>query len=101
MQRKGCKEIELSNYLKANRWLETGGFISSEEIAEEILCSEKLVETEDDKMTTEKEMFLLVEGQREKSTVREFTQQRRAKFGVMQACNQLKFMRSAERTCAS
>ena len=36
---------------------------SSEENAEEILCSKKLVETEDDKMTTEKEIVLLVESQ--------------------------------------
>ena len=55
MQRKGYKEIELSNSLEANKWLETGGFISSEENADEILCSKKL--------TTEKEIVLLVEGQ--------------------------------------
>ena len=63
MQRKGCKKIQLSNSLEANKWFETGGFISSEENSEEILCSRKLVETEDDKMTTEKEIVLLVESQ--------------------------------------
>ena len=63
VQRKGCKEIELHNSLEANKWLETGGFISSEENAEEILCSKKLVETEDGKMATENEIVLLVEDQ--------------------------------------
>ena len=62
MQRKGCKEIELSNSLEANKWLKTGGFISSEENAKEILCSKKVMETEDDKMAAEKEIVLLVEG---------------------------------------
>ena len=63
MQKKGCEEIELSNSLEANKWLKTGGFISSEENAKEILCRKKLMETEDDKMATEKEIALLVEGQ--------------------------------------
>ena len=53
----------MSNSLEGNKWLETGGFISSEENAEEILWRKKLVETEDGKMATEKEILLLVEGQ--------------------------------------
>ena len=57
------KEIELSNSLEVDKCLETGGFITSKEIAEEILRSKELLETEDDKATTEKEIVLLVEGQ--------------------------------------
>ena len=57
------KEVELSNYLEDNKCLETGGFITSEEIAEKILCRKELVETENYKVTTKKKTVLLVEGQ--------------------------------------
>ena len=52
------KEIELSTFLKAGR------FIPSEEIAEKILYRKELMKIEDDKVTTEKEKVLLLEGQR-------------------------------------
>ena len=55
------KEIELSDYHEADKCLETGGFMTSGEIAEEILRSEELEETENDKETTEKEIVLFVE----------------------------------------
>ena len=84
MQRKGCKEIELSNSLEANKCLETCWFITSNKIAEEILCSKSLVDTEDAKVTTEKEIVLLVEGQTAWSTARKFTKQRRGILSVMQ-----------------
>ena len=57
---------------------------ASKKIAEEILRSEELVETEDDKVTTEKEIVLLVKGQQALSAVLMFTQQRKGKLGVMQ-----------------
>lgn len=43
------KNIELSNSLEAEKSLETGGLITSEEIDEEILCSKEVDETEDDR----------------------------------------------------
>ena len=63
--------------------------------------SEELVKTEDDQVTAEKIIVLLVKGQRALSAVLKFTQQRKGKLGVTQACNRLKLIRSAERTCAS
>ena len=57
----GSKD-ELSDSLEPGKCLETGVFITSEEIAEEILSSNELVETEDDKVTTEEKIVLLVEG---------------------------------------
>ena len=63
MQRNKCKEIELSYSLEANKWLQTGRFIFSEENTKEISWSKKLIETEDDKVDTEKEIVLLVQGQ--------------------------------------
>ena len=52
------KEIELTNSHEVDKCLDTGGF-TTKKIAQEILRSKELVETEDDKVTTEKEIVLI------------------------------------------
>ena len=82
-------EIELSDFLEADERLATGGSFTLEEIAEEMLCSEEPVESEDDDITVKEEVVPFEEAQRTWSTVRKFMQQRSGKPGVMQACDRL------------
>jgi len=60
-----------------------------EEIAKEMLCREKSVESEDDEVTFEEQVVPFEKALRAWSTVWKFTQQRSRKPGVMQACDQL------------
>ncbi|XP_025110862.1 uncharacterized protein LOC112574185 [Pomacea canaliculata] len=83
----GNEEIKLSDFLKADERLATGGSFTMEEIAEEMLCSEEPVESEDEKI--EEETVPIEEDQHAWSTVRKFLQQRSGKPSVMQACHRL------------
>ena len=56
-------EIELSDFLEANERLVTGGSFTLEEIAEEMLCSAELVESEDDEITVQEEIVPFEEAQ--------------------------------------
>ena len=51
------KEIKLSDFLKANECLETGGSFTLEEIAEEMLGSKEPVESKNDKVTVKEEII--------------------------------------------
>ena len=83
------EKIELSDFLEDDDRLETKGSFSLEEIAEEMLGSKEPVESEDDKVTIEKENISFENAQRAWSTVRKFMQQRSGKLSVMQACDRL------------
>ena len=66
------KEIELSDFLEADKRLETGGSFTLEDIAEEMLGREEPVESEDDEVTIEEETIFFENAQRAWSTVRKF-----------------------------
>ena len=83
------EDIELSDFLKANERLESGGSFTLEEVAEEMLGSKEPVESKNDEVTVEEEIISFKNAQRAWSTVRKFMQQRSGKLGVMQACDRL------------
>lgn len=85
----GNREIELSDFLEVDEHLATGGSFTLEEIAEEMLCSEEPVESEDDEVTFEEEIVPFEEARRACSTLRKFMQQRSAEPSVLQACDRL------------
>ncbi|KII74382.1 hypothetical protein RF11_13304 [Thelohanellus kitauei] len=65
-------EIELSDFLEADKRFETGGSFILEEIAEEMLCSEESTEGEDDDITVEEQVISFEEAKRNWSTVQDF-----------------------------
>ena len=83
------KEIELSDFLKADECLETAGSFTLKEIAEEMLDNKEPVESENDEVTVEEEIISFENAQQAWSTLQKFMQQRSRKLGMMQACNRL------------
>ena len=57
-------EIELSNFLQADERLATAGSFKLEEIAEQMLCGEEPVESEDNDIAFEEEVLSFEEDQR-------------------------------------
>ncbi|KII68343.1 hypothetical protein RF11_06787 [Thelohanellus kitauei] len=74
-----------SNPLGVSKPMSSSGL----EIADVMMCSEELVETEDDDRTVEEKVVSYEEGQRAWSTVRKFMEQRSGKPGEIQACDRL------------
>ena len=83
------EEIEMSDFLEADERLETAESFTLEEIAEEMLGSNKPVESEKDEVTVEEEIILYKNAQRAWSTIRKLMQQRSGKLGVMQGFDRL------------
>lgn len=80
------EEIELSDFLEADERLVTGGSLTLDEIAEEMLRSEEPVESEDNEINVEDKIVSFEEAQRAWCTVRKFMQQRNGKPSVSLWC---------------
>ncbi|XP_077972730.1 52 kDa repressor of the inhibitor of the protein kinase-like [Styela clava] len=77
------EEIELSDFLEADERIETGGFFTLDEIAEEMLRSEEPLKSVDDEIHVEEEIVSFEDAQQAWRTVRKFMQQRSGKPSVL------------------
>uniref|UniRef100_A0A915EFS1 Uncharacterized protein n=1 Tax=Ditylenchus dipsaci TaxID=166011 RepID=A0A915EFS1_9BILA len=83
-----AEEIDLSDFLEADERLATGGTLTLQEIADEVMRQEDSDIDEEDLIVEEKEVSFK-EAERAMSTVRKFMQQESGKLSVMQVCDKL------------
>uniref|UniRef100_A0A915EAU3 Uncharacterized protein n=1 Tax=Ditylenchus dipsaci TaxID=166011 RepID=A0A915EAU3_9BILA len=87
-QKRAIIEIDLSDFLEADERLATGGTLTLQEIADEVMRQEDSDIDEEDLIVEEEEVSFK-EAERAMSTVRKFMQQESGKLTEMQVCDKL------------
>ncbi|KII71435.1 hypothetical protein RF11_02951 [Thelohanellus kitauei] len=77
------------DFLEADELLATGGSFMLKQIAEAMTCGEEQVESEDDDITVEEDVFSFDDAQRSLITMKKFIEQRSGKPSEIQACDRL------------